>query len=73
MENEKPSLRFLFACVTRTAHGQFHFEELNPDADYDLQAVFDGVRGPKKIVSQFDSRHNVTVKLVIRIPGSKYQ
>jgi hypothetical protein len=55
------------------AHGEFHFAELSPDADYDLQAVFDGIRGPKKTVSQFDSRRNATVKLTIHLPELKHQ
>jgi hypothetical protein len=48
--------------------GVFHFAELAPDADYDLRAEFDGIRGPKKILSQFDSRRNPTMKLTIRLP-----
>ena len=55
------------------AHGRFHFAELSPDADYDLQAVFDGIRSPKKTVSQFDSRQNATVKLLIRLPALKHE
>jgi protocatechuate 3,4-dioxygenase beta subunit len=50
------------------AHGEFHFSELSPDADYDLQAVFDNIRSPKKTLSQFDERPHPTMTLVIRIP-----
>jgi hypothetical protein len=50
------------------SHGDFFFSELNVDTDYDLEAEFDGIRSPKKILSQFDSRKNATIKLVIRLP-----
>ena len=49
-------------------HGEFHFAELSPDTDYDVQAEFDGIRAKKKVLSQFDSRRNPTIKLVIRLP-----
>ena|SRR5579863_6394954 len=48
--------------------GEFHFAELSPNIDYELEAQFDGIRSPKKVLSQFDSRHNATMKLVIRLP-----
>jgi hypothetical protein len=50
------------------AHGEFHFAELSPDVDYDLSAEFDGIRSPKKTLSQFDERRDPTMTLVIRLP-----
>lgn len=55
------------SCITGD-HGEFHFSELNPDNDYGVQAEFDGIRSSKKVLSQFDSRHKATMKLVIRLP-----
>jgi hypothetical protein len=49
-------------------HGEFHFAELSPDADYDVRAEFDGIRSSKKTLSQFDSRPMPTITLVIRLP-----
>jgi protocatechuate 3,4-dioxygenase beta subunit len=65
IENEKT---LLVRSYITDAQGQFHFAELSPDADYNLQAVFDGIRGRKKTLSQFDSRSNPTVKLEVRLP-----
>ncbi len=50
------------------AHGEFHFAELSPDVDYDLEALFDGIRSPKKTLSQFDERLHPTMTLVIHLP-----
>jgi hypothetical protein len=70
MENERTLA--VRSSIT-DAHGGFHFAELSPDADYDLQAVFDGIRSPKKTVSQFDSHRPAIVKLIIRLPELKHQ
>ena len=55
------------SCIT-DERGQFHFSELSPDADYDLQAQFDGIRSRKRVLSQFDSHPHAGMKLVIRLP-----
>jgi hypothetical protein len=48
--------------------GSFRFALLNKDNDYDVRAVFDGIRSGKKTLSQFDSRVKAKMRLVIRIP-----
>jgi len=65
IENEKT---MIVRTYITDQHGVFHFAELFPDADYDLRAEFDGIRSPKKTLSQFDSRRNPTMKLTIRLP-----
>jgi hypothetical protein len=45
--------------------GKYHFEELNTDVDYRIQAMEDGVFGPSKNLSRFQSRKEATVNLKI--------
>jgi hypothetical protein len=65
LENEKTLEVRSYITESR---GEFHFAELNPDTDYDLQAVFDQIRSPKKTLSQFDERRRPTITLVIHLP-----
>ena len=50
------------------ADGSFRFALLSPDDDYDVRAVFDGIRSGKQTLSQFDSQAKAKMRLTIRIP-----
>jgi Carboxypeptidase regulatory-like domain len=45
--------------------GKYHFQELNTDTDYRIRAMLDGVFGPPKSLSRFQSRKEATVNLKI--------
>jgi hypothetical protein len=45
--------------------GKYHFQELNTDVDYRIRAMLDGVFGPPKNLSRFQSRKEATVNLKI--------
>jgi len=50
--------------------GAYHFATLNPDIDYQVQAVFDGRSSEVRILERFASAPDVTVNLRIdlRVP-----
>ena len=45
--------------------GEFHFQGLSTDADYELHAEHDGASSPRKTISAFDSRKEIQVTLKI--------
>lgn len=51
--------------------GKYHFSRLYWDDDYRLKATYDGLKGPVKTLSQFDSADTKVIHLEVRIPGSE--
>ncbi len=47
------------------ASGEFQFNALSPNVDYELFAEYDGKKSPTKTVSSFDSRTKVHLNLHI--------
>jgi hypothetical protein len=45
------------------ASGQFRFNALSTNVDYELYAEFNGVRSDTKTISSFDNRKNVQITL----------
>ena len=48
--------------------GEYHFSRLDRDVDYRLRASYDGVEGPAKTLSQFDSKDDKVINLEVRMP-----
>lgn len=46
-------------------NGEFRFNGLSPNVDYELYAEFNGARSGTKTISSFDSRTNVTTTLKV--------
>jgi hypothetical protein len=51
-------------------NGQYHFSDLDPDHDYEIQASFHGVSSETVQVSSIDTRMRVVINLTIPPPGS---
>lgn len=47
--------------------GQFRFNALSPNLDYELYAEFNGVRSGTKSISSFDSKTDVTMTLKVDV------
>jgi len=47
--------------------GQFRFNALSPNVDYELYAEFNGVRSSTKTISSFDSKADVTMTLKVDV------
>lgn len=47
--------------------GQFRFNALSPNVDYELYAEFNGVRSGTKTISSFDSKADVTMTLKVDV------
>jgi hypothetical protein len=47
--------------------GQFRFNALSPNLDYELYAEFNGVRSGTKTISSFDSKSDVTMTLKVDV------
>jgi hypothetical protein len=45
--------------------GEFRFNALSPNVDYEVYAEFNGARSSTKTVSSFDSKTNVTMTLKV--------
>jgi carboxypeptidase family protein len=48
--------------------GKYHFAGLYWDVDYRLKAKYDGVGGPTKTLSEFDSHDATVINLKVRGP-----
>jgi hypothetical protein len=48
-------------------NGEFRFNALSPNVDYELYAEFNGARSSTKTISSFDSKTNVTVTLKVDV------
>jgi hypothetical protein len=46
-------------------NGEFRFNALSPNVDYEVYAEFNGARSSTKSVSSFDSKTNVTMTLKV--------
>lgn len=47
--------------------GEFHFNALSPNTDYQIYAEFNGVRSGTKTVSSFDNRTSVNMTLKVDV------
>jgi hypothetical protein len=47
--------------------GDYHFEELDPNVSYQLQATYKGIFGPVRTLSRFDSSMLATIDLTIHL------
>ena len=48
-------------------NGEFRFNALSPNVDYELYAEFNGARSSTKTISSFDSKMNVAMTLKIDV------
>jgi hypothetical protein len=48
-------------------NGEFRFNALSPNVDYEIYAEFNGTRSSTKTISSFDSKTNVTFTLKIDV------
>lgn len=48
-------------------NGEFRFNALSPNVDYELYAEFNGTRSSTKTISSFDSKTNVVMTLKIDV------
>src|SRR5581483_5414652 len=51
--------------------GTYHYSDLQPNHDYEIQAVYKGVASEVRQVSSFDTRMRLTVNLTIPPPVEK--
>lgn len=51
--------------------GTYHYSDLQPNHDYEIQAVYKGVASEVRQVSSFDTRMRLTVNLTIPPPIEK--
>jgi len=47
--------------------GQYRFNSLSPNVDYEIYAEYNGQRGATKTISSFDSRTNVNLNLHVDV------
>jgi hypothetical protein len=47
--------------------GEFHFNALSPNTDYQIYAEFNGVRSGTKTISSFDNRTSVNMTLKVDV------
>jgi hypothetical protein len=64
---ENTALLRIRSYITQT-DGKYHFTGLYWDVDYRLKAKYDGVKGPTKTLSQFDSHDDKVINLKVRAP-----
>jgi hypothetical protein len=57
-------------AIYAEANGQYHFSDLDPHHDYEIQASFKGVASETRQVSSFDTRRKLVINLTIPLPGS---
>jgi hypothetical protein len=48
-------------------NGEFRFNALSPNVDYEVYAEFNGARSSTKTISSFDSKTNVTMTLKVDV------
>jgi hypothetical protein len=53
--------------VYSSDNGEFHFNALSPNTDYQIYAEFNGVRSGTKTVSSFDNRTSVNMTLKVDV------
>jgi len=57
-------------AIYAEANGQYHFSDLDPHHDYEIQARFKGVASETRQVSSIDTRRKLVIDLTISPPGS---
>lgn len=53
------------------ADGEYHYSDLKPNHDYEIQAAHKGISSEVRQVSSFDTRMRVTINLTIPPPQEK--
>ena len=57
-------------AIYAEANGEYHFSDLDPHHDYEIQANFKGVASETRQVSSIDTRMKLVINLTISRPGS---
>jgi len=57
-------------AIYAEADGQYHFSDLDPHHDYEIQAKFKGVASETRQVSSIDTRMRLVINLTVSPPGS---
>jgi hypothetical protein len=57
-------------AIYAEANGQYHFSDLDPHHDYEIQASFKGVASETRQISSIDTRRKLVINLTIPPSGS---